>query len=40
MKTVKINYACESDAFNREQNMIYDLLKINGYYVQISDDPY
>ena len=39
MKTVKINYACESDDFNREQNLIYDLLKINGYDVQISDDP-
>ena len=39
LKTVKINYACESDDFNREQNLIYDLLKINGYDVQISDDP-
>ena len=39
MKTVKINYACESENFNREQNLIYDLLKINGYDVQISDDP-
>ena len=39
MKTVKINYACESDDFDREQNLIYDLLKINGYDVQISDAP-
>ncbi|MBP3684239.1 MAG: hypothetical protein J6J12_04665 [Oscillospiraceae bacterium] len=39
MKTIKLNYACISDYYNKEQNLIYDLLKINGYDVQISDDP-
>lgn len=39
MKTVKLNYAGVSDDFNKEQNLIYDLLKINGYDVQITDDP-
>jgi len=39
MKTVKINYAGMSDEFDKEQNLIYDLLKINGYDVQIVDDP-
>ena len=39
MKTVKINYAGVADDFNKEQNLIYDLLKINGFDVQIVDDP-
>lgn len=39
MKTVKINYASIDGNFNKEQNLIYDLLKINGYDVQISDEP-
>lgn len=39
MKTVKINYAGVADDYNKEQNLIYDLLKINGYDVQIVDDP-
>lgn len=39
MKTVKINYAGVGEDFNKEQNLIYDLLKINGYDVQIVDDP-
>ncbi|MBQ3194504.1 MAG: hypothetical protein IJB59_13150 [Oscillospiraceae bacterium] len=39
MKTVKINYAGVPEDFNKEQNLIYDLLKINGFDVQIVDDP-
>lgn len=39
MKTIKLNYAGVSEDFNREQNLIYDLLKINGYDVQITEDP-
>lgn len=39
MKTIKLNYACVSEAFNKEQNLVYDLLKINGYDVQIVEDP-
>lgn len=39
MKTVKINYAGIGGDFNKEQNLIYDLLKNNGYDVQITDDP-
>ena len=39
MKTVKINYAGVADDFDKEQNLIYDLLKINGFDVQIVDDP-
>ena len=39
MKTVKINYAGISDDFDIQQNLIYDVLKLNGYDVQISDDP-
>ena len=39
MKTVKINYAGIGADFNPEQNLIYDLLKLSGYDVQISEDP-
>ena len=39
MKTIKLNYACVPEDFPKEQNLIYDLLKINGYDVQIVDDP-
>lgn len=39
MKTVKINYTGVGENFDREQNLIYDLLKINGFDVQISEDP-
>lgn len=39
MKTIKLNYAGVSEDFNKEQNLIYDVLKNNGYDVQISDDP-
>lgn len=40
MKTVKLNYAgINEEEFNKEQNLIYDVLKLNGYDVQISDDP-
>lgn len=39
MKTVRINYAGISEDFNKKQNLIYDLLKINGYDVQIVEDP-
>ena len=39
MKTVKINYAHVEDYFDKEQNLIYDILKNHGYDVQISDEP-
>lgn len=39
MKTIKLNYACISENYNKEQNLIYDLLKINGFDVEISEDP-
>ena len=40
MKTIKLNYAgVNEEAFNKEQNLVYDILKLNGYDVQISDDP-
>lgn len=39
MKTVKLNYSGIADDFNPEQNLIYDILKINGYDVRICDDP-
>ena len=40
MKTIKLNYAGVNEAeFNKEQNLIYDVLKLSGYDVQISEDP-
>ena len=39
LKTVKINYAHVEDYFDKEQNLIYDILKNHGYDVQISDEP-
>ena len=39
MKTIKLNYAGVGEGFNKTQNLIYDVLKNNGYDVQISDDP-
>lgn len=39
MKTIKLNFACVPDDFDKEQNLICDLLKINGYDVQIVEDP-
>lgn len=39
MNTIKLNYAGVGEDFNKEQNLIYDILKINGYDVQIVDDP-
>lgn len=39
MKSVKINYAGVASDFNKEQNLIYDILKGAGYDVQISEDP-
>lgn len=40
MKTIKLNYAgVNTDEYNKEQNLIYDVLKLRGYDVQISDDP-
>lgn len=39
MKTVKINYACVGDYYNKDQNLILDILRNNGYDVQIVDDP-
>lgn len=39
MKTIKLNYAGVGEDFNREQNLICDILKINGYDVQIVEDP-
>ncbi len=38
MKTVKINYEGVSEEFDKEQNLIYDVLKGNGYDVQITED--
>lgn len=39
MKTVKLNYVGVGDDFDREQNLIYDVLKNHGYDVQITEDP-
>ncbi len=39
MKTIKLNYAGVGDYFNKEQNLIYDILKNNGFDVQITEDP-
>ena len=39
MKTIKLNYACISDGYDKEHNLIKDLLEINGYSVEISDEP-
>lgn len=39
MKTIKINYAGVGDWFNKEQNLIYDILCNHGYDVRIVDDP-
>lgn len=39
MKTIKLNFACISEDYNKEQNLICDLLRINGYEVEISEEP-
>lgn len=39
MKTVKINFACIDENYDKENNMICYHLKRNGYNVEISDDP-
>lgn len=39
MKTIKLNYIGVGNYFDKEQNLIYDILKNSGYDVQISDDP-
>lgn len=39
MKTIKLNYCAMGYDFNPEQNLIYDLLKIQGFDVQISPEP-
>lgn len=39
MKTVKLNYVGVAEDFDKKQNLIYDILKLNGYDVQIVDDP-
>lgn len=39
MKTVKINYAGVADDFDKEHNLIYEILQENGYDVRIVDDP-
>lgn len=39
MKTIKLNYCGMGYDFNETQNLIYDLLKILGFDVQISDEP-
>lgn len=39
MKTVKLNYVGVGSYFDKEQNLIYDILKNNGYDVQITEDP-
>ena len=38
-KTIKLNYAGVEKEFNKKQNLIYDILTLNGYNVEISDDP-
>ncbi len=38
MKTIKLNYACIHEGFDKEHNLIYDALKRNGYDVQITED--
>lgn len=38
-KVVKLNYSGMGEDFNETQNLIYDLLKLQGYDVQIADDP-
>lgn len=38
-KTIKLNYSGMAVDFNKTQNLIYDLLKIQGFDVQIADDP-
>lgn len=39
MKTIKLNYVGMGDDFDKEQNLIFDILKIQGFDVQISDEP-
>lgn len=39
MKTVRINYTGNDSAFNKEQNLFYDILKNLGFDVQIVEDP-
>ena len=39
MKTIKLNYAAVGPDFNREQNLISDILKNHGYDVRISEEP-
>lgn len=38
-KTIKLNYCGMGDDFDPAQNLIYDLLKNQGYDVEISEDP-
>lgn len=38
-KLIKLNYIGMGDDFDKTQNLIYDLLAIQGYNVQITDDP-
>lgn len=40
MKTIKLNFAgVHEQVYNKEQNLICDILRNNGFDVQISDDP-
>ena len=39
LKSVKLNYCGMGDDFDETQNLIYDILKLQGFDVQISDDP-
>ncbi len=39
MKIIKLNYAGFVEDFDKKQNLIYDILKINGYEVCLVDDP-
>lgn len=39
MKTIKLNYAGIAEDYNKKQNLIYDILTLNGYDVQIVEDP-
>lgn len=39
MKTIKMNYSGVGADFDVKQNLIYDILKNNGYDVRITEDP-
>ena len=38
-KTIKLNYSGVQNGFDIKQNLIYDILVLNGYDVEISNEP-